>query len=178
MKRSYIVLLAVFFFLAISALVIIQVRWINSVVSAEDQEFRFAVNEALKEVVSELERAETYKRIMSGINPGPLPEEEQEVSDMSAQRSAEEKLLEKYGFDPDARSVIISRAGYTYLLDSDSLGVESFFENAEPGEQTLSAGANTRMTSKIISIENIVSRILHETPPLRDRFTADEINTL
>ena len=178
MKRSYIVLLAVFFFLAISALVIIQVRWIDSVVSAEDQEFRFAVNEALKEVVSELERGETYKRIMSGFNPGPLPEDEQDQSDMSAQRAAEEKLLEKYGFDPDARSVIISRAGYTYLLDSDSLGVESFFENAEPGEQTLSAGANTRMTSKIISIENIVSRILHETPPLRDRFTSDDLNSL
>jgi len=52
MKRAYIVLLAVFFFLAISALVIIQVRWINSVVRAEDQQFRFRVNEALKEVVS------------------------------------------------------------------------------------------------------------------------------
>ncbi len=178
MKRAYIVLLAVFFFLAISALVIIQVRWINSVVSAEDQEFRFAVNEALKEVVSELERAETYKRIMSGINPEPLPDEDQELPDMSAQKSAEEKLLEKYGFDPDARSVIISRAGYTYLLDSDSLGVESYFENAEPGEQTLSAGANSRMTSKIVSIENIVSRILHETPPLRDRFTSDDLNSL
>jgi len=178
MKRSYIVILAVFFFLAISALVIIQVRWINSVVSAEDQEFRFAVNEALKEVVSELERAETYKRIMSGINPEPMPDQEQDLPEISAQKSAEEKLLEKYGFDPDARSVIISRAGYTYLLDSDSLGVESFFENGEPGEQTLSAGANTRMTSKIISIENIVSRILHETPPLRDRFTSDDLNSL
>ena len=178
MKRLYIVILAVFFFLAISALVIIQVRWISSVVSAEDQEFRFAVNEALKEVVSELERAETYKRIMSGINPEPLPDEDQELADMPEQKSAEEKLLEKYGFDPDARSVIISRAGYTYLLDTDSLGVESYFENAEPGEQTLSAGANTRMTSKIISIENIVSRILHETPPLRDRFTSDDLNSL
>ena len=32
------------------------------------------------------------------------------------------------------------------------------------------------MTNKVISIENIVSRILHETPPLRDRFTSDELN--
>lgn len=178
MKRAYIVILAVFFFLAISALVIIQVRWINSVVSAEDQEFRFAVNEALKEVVTELERAETYKRIMSGINPVTLPADDEEQADLSAQKSAEARLLEKYGFDPDVRSVIISRAGYTYLLDSDSLGVESYFENTEPDEQILSVGATTRMTSKIISIENIVSRILHETPPLRDRFTADELSTL
>jgi len=32
------------------------------------------------------------------------------------------------------------------------------------------------MTNKIVSIENIVSRILHETPPLRDRFTSEEMN--
>ena len=178
MKRSYIVLLAIFFFLAISALVIIQVRWISNVVSAEDQEFRFAVNEALKEVVSELEKAETYKRIMSGINPEPVPAEDEDQNELSEQKSAEVRLLEKYGFDPGVRSVIISRAGYTYLLGSDSLGVEPYFENTEPGEQILSAGANSRMTSKIISIENIVSRILHETPPLRDRFTADELNVL
>ena len=41
---------------------------------------------------------------------------------------------------------------------------------------SLSVGATARMTSKVISIENIVSRILHETPPLRDRFTSDELN--
>ena len=93
MKRSYIVVLAIFFFLAISALVIIQVRWINNVVSAEDQQFRFGVNEALKEVVSELERAETYKRIMTGINPEPLTPDYDEPAGVTEQKSAEEKLL-------------------------------------------------------------------------------------
>jgi two-component system phosphate regulon sensor histidine kinase PhoR len=34
------------------------------------------------------------------------------------------------------------------------------------------------MTNKVISIENIVSRILHETPPLRDRFTSEKLNEL
>ena len=177
MKRSHIVLLAVFFFLAISAMVIIQFRWINNVVSAEDQEFRFGVNVALKEVVSELEEAETYKRIIGEINPKPEPAGIEEPPDLSGQHSAESKLLEKYGFDPDVRSVIISRAGYTYLLDSESLEPESLFDETETEEQILSAGATTRMTNKIISIENIVSRILHETPPLRDRFTPEEINT-
>ena len=177
MKRSYIVVLAVFFFLAISALVIIQVRWINSVMSAEDQEFRFGVNEAMKEVVNELEKAETYKRIISEINPPANHPGEEVQTDLSGRRSAEIKLLEKYGFNPDARSVIISRAGSTYLLDSESLEPEIFMGSNESEGAVLSAGATARMTNKIISIENIVSRILHETPPLRDRFTADEINT-
>jgi signal transduction histidine kinase len=177
MKRSYIVLLAVFFFLAISALVIIQFRWISNVVGAEDQQFRFGVNEALKEVVSDLEKAETYKRIIGEIDPQPQPTRDEEPEDMFGQQSAESRLLEKYGFDPDVRSVIISRAGYTYLLDSATAGPEAFPGDTDPEGQILSAGATTRMTSKIVSIENIVSRILHETPPLRDRFTAEEINS-
>ena len=177
MKRAHIVLLAVFFLLAISALVITQVRWINNVVRAEDQQFRLGVNEALKEVVSELERVETYNRIMSEINPEPALTGIEENSGLTEQQGAEARLLEKYGFNPAIRSVIINRAGRTYLLSNDSLLSETFLENTEPLEQILSAGANARMTNKIVSIENIVSRILHETPPLRDRFTSDELNT-
>lgn len=178
MKRAYIVLLAVFFFLAISALVIIQVRWINSVVRAEDQQFRFRVNEALKEVVAELERTETYNRIIGEINPRPDAETNDVLPGDIPPESAESRLLEKYGFDPNVRSVIINRAGRTYLINSENLEAESFFENTEPGEQGLTVGATGRMTNKIIAIENIVSRILHETPPLRDRFTSEEINSM
>jgi two-component system phosphate regulon sensor histidine kinase PhoR len=180
MKSKYIVLLAVFFFLAISALVIIQVRWINSVVSTEDQEFRFGVNEALKEVVSELEKTETYNRIISGINPEADTGIDNDVSPESVRQAEEERLLEKYGFDPGVRSVVINRAGRTYLLQSDSLQTESFFGDLDPesGNLTLTAGATGRMTNKVVSIENIVSRILHETPPLRDRFTSEELNAL
>jgi two-component system phosphate regulon sensor histidine kinase PhoR len=178
MKSKHIILLAVFFFLAISALVIIQVRWINSVVSTEDQEFRFGVNEALKEVVSELEKTETYNRIMSEINPPLTAGNENDASPESARQSAEERLLEKYGFDPGVRSVVINRAGRTYLLRSDSLQTESFFGDSEPVAENLTVGATGRMTNKVVSIENIVSRILHETPPLRDRFTSEELNAL
>lgn len=177
MKRAHIVLLAVFFFLAISALVIIQVRWINSVVRAEDQQFRFRVNEALKEVVTELERTETYNRIIGEINPGQGNDASAGQPEDASPRTAESRLLEKYGFDPNVRSVIINRAGRTYLLNSDDLETDPFFENMEPDERNLTVGATGRMTNKIVSIENIVSRILHETPPLRDRFTSDEINS-
>ena len=100
MKREYIVLLAVFFFLAISALVFIQVRWINNVSGAEDQAFRFGVNDALKEVVSELEKAETYNRIINEINPVPQEDQGEDLGNETQGQAAEERLLEKYGFNP------------------------------------------------------------------------------
>ncbi|MGB8357293.1 MAG: HAMP domain-containing sensor histidine kinase [Bacteroidales bacterium] len=178
MKREYTVLLAVFFFLAISALVFIQVRWIHNVSGAEDQAFRFGVNDALKEVVSELEKTETYNRIISEINPVAQGGQANDLNGDTEQQSREARLLEKYGFHPGVRSVIINRAGRTYLLRSDSLQAESFMGDTEPETQSLTAGATSRMTSKVISIENIVSRILHETPPLRDRFTSEKLNEL
>ena len=178
MKREFIVLLAVFFFLAISALVFIQVRWIHSVSGAEDQAFRFGVNDALKEVVSELEKAETYNRIISEINPVSPGDQAYDLNGETRGQSADSRLLEKYGFHPGVRSVVINRAGRTYLLESDSLQADSFMGDIEPEAQSLTAGATSRMTNKVISIENIVSRILHETPPLRDRFTSEKLNEL
>ena len=160
MKREFIVLLAVFFFLAISGLVIIQVRWINSVVSTEDQEFRFGVNEALKEVVSELEKEETYNRIISEINPEPQEGLAADDSNSDEELSPDTRLLEKYGFSPGVRSVIVNRAGRTYLLPSDSVQPEPFIDDSEPAQQMLTAGATGRMTNKVIAIEDIVSRIL------------------
>ncbi len=176
MKREYTVLLAIFFFLAISALVFIQVRWINSVSGAEDQAFRFGVNDALKEVVLELEKTETYNRIINEINPAPPEDPEDDLRSELEEQSAEARLLEKYGFNPGVMSVVINRAGRTYLLRSDSILSEFSVGDTETEAVSLTVGATTRMTSKVVSIENIVSRILHETPPLRDRFTSDELN--
>jgi len=178
MKRRHIILLAVFFFLAISGLVIIQVRWINSVVSTEDQKFRFGVNEALKEVVSEMEKTETYKRILREMYPD-MPDPDFTYDDTDTDElSNEQRILDRYGFTSGVRSVIIDRSGRTYLLRADSDHPEQFPENAEPVVQSLTTGADERMTNKIISIEKIVSRILNETPPLRDRFMPDELNSL
>ncbi len=177
MKRSWIVLLAIFFFLAVSALVFIQVKWINSVVSAEDQEFRFGVNGALKEVVTELEKRETYKRIISEVDPGSVPADQTVEDNLSEERSADIRLLEKYGIVNDVRSALRNRAVYNYLPEGDSLGITTLFENSDENKESISAGASRRITNKIIAIENIVSGILLETPPLRERFTPDELNS-
>jgi two-component system, OmpR family, phosphate regulon sensor histidine kinase PhoR len=176
MKRKYIILLAVFFFLAISGLVFIQFKWIDSVMRAEDQKFRFGVNEALKEVVNEMERTETYRRIMSEMNP-----ESEQTVDESEDDPVDEtgrRMLRKYGLNPSTHPVIINGSGRSFLFTDHRNVPGSEAETTEPVTENIQTGTADRITNKIVSIENIVSQIVRRTPPLRDRVEPGELNSL
>jgi two-component system, OmpR family, phosphate regulon sensor histidine kinase PhoR len=175
MKKKYIILLAVFFFLAISGLVFIQFMWIDSVIRTEDQKFRFGVNEALKEVVNQLERTETYKRIMSKMRP---------ESDLSSDSQADvspnqtlQMMLKRYGFNKGSRTEIIRRSRRSSILAEQQTITERDNDTLYSRAMEVQTGASSRIAGKIISIENIVSQIIREAPPLKDRIDPEEINS-
>lgn len=174
MKRRYIIILAVFFFIAISGLVFIQFKWIGSVMKTEDQKFRFEINEALKEVVNELERSETYRRIVSEINPG--NEVNSDDSEEGNITDAGSLLLRRYGFNSGARSTLINKSGRSFLAERhDAPGAS--LETQEIVSGDIQKGTADRIADKIISIENIVGQIIRTTPPLRERIDEDEVTS-
>jgi hypothetical protein len=71
MKRGTIVLLAIFFFLAISGIILIQLYWIRNAISMTDQRFRQDANRALESVILDLEEKELIHSIVEEINSAP-----------------------------------------------------------------------------------------------------------
>ncbi len=175
MKQKYIILLAVFFFLAISGLVFIQFKWIDSVIRTEDQKFRFAVNEALKEVVNQMERAETYKRIMSKMRPESNMDFDNQ--DDAPSNQVMQMMLKRYGFNKGSRSEIIRRSKRPSLLAEQQTIAEHDNDTLYSRTMEVQTGTSSRIAGKIISIENIVSQLIREAPPLRERIDPEEINS-
>jgi two-component system phosphate regulon sensor histidine kinase PhoR len=146
MKRKTIVLLAVFFFLVISGLLLIQLYWIRNAISITDQQFRYQVNKALESVVLKLEETELINKIReeSGKNRGD---------------SITAIIAENYAI---ARK--IQNIEYENGISPDITPIN--------GEALLSS----RLTNKIVSVESIMGKFFSEPKEIADRVDVEVIN--
>ena len=67
MKRITIILFAIFFFLSVSGIILIQVSWIKKAFAVTDQQFRYNTNKALESVVLYLEKEDIIKNVANEI---------------------------------------------------------------------------------------------------------------
>lgn len=182
MKRKTIVLLAIFFFLAISGLILIQLYWIKNAVSITDQQFRYSANKALESVVLDLEEKELIKYIVEDIDPAstdsitaivpansPLAKKLHGYQPNSA-------LLEMYGLNSPREPVAITSSGHKIFIAAEDSSPYSTDEQTEPSRQIMSSGFSGRVTNKIVFLENIMGKILRNTPDIRDRIDPESIN--
>jgi len=182
MKRRTILLLAIFFFLAISGLILIQLYWIRDAVAITDQQFRYLANKALESVVLNLEEKELIKNIVDDIDPGstdsvtaivpansPLAKKLQGYQPNSA-------LLEMYGLNNPGEPITITSSGHKIFISSENISQIEADETTEPSPQITNSEITGRVTNKIVFLEKIMGKILRNTPDIRERINPEKIN--
>ncbi len=181
MKRITIVFLAIFFFLAISGLILIQLYWIRNAIEITDQQFRYLANKALESVVLNLEEKELIRNIVDDIDPlstdsvtaivpanSPLAKKLQGYQPNS-------ELLEMYGINNPGEPIAITSSGHKIFIASESIPSISSELTTEPSTQITSSEIKGRVTNKIVFLEKIMEKILRNTPDIRERINPENL---
>jgi len=181
MKRITIVLLAVFFFLAITGLVLIQLYWIRGAIVITDQQFRYLANKALESVVLDLEEKELIKNIVEDIDPAStdsitaiIPANSPLAKKIHGYQP-NSSLLETYGLNNPGKPIAITSSGHKIFISSENISAYSTDETIEPSSQVTSSEIKGRVTNKIVSLEKIMEKILRNTPDIRERINPEKL---
>jgi len=167
MKRKIIVLLAIFFFLVISGLILIQLYWIRNAINITDQQFRMLANKALESVILDLEEEELIDKILEEIDPvsgdsvtAIVPANSPLARKLRGYQPNAE-LLELYGLHNPAEPITITNEGQKIFISDEDLSTLSSDDSNENSPQSISAELTGRVTNKIIFLENIFLVWIH-----------------
>ncbi len=179
MKRTTILLLAVFFFLVISGLILIQLYWIRNAIIITDQQFRYQANKALESVVLELEKKELISKIVEEIDPASsdsitaIVPANSPLSRKLRGYHPDAELLRMYGLDNPEKPIEITSSGHKIFITSE----DNFSTgNTEPSIQIPDAEILGRVSNRIVYLEDIMEKVLLSTPDIRERINPEDIN--
>ena len=182
MKRRTIVLLAIFFFLSISGLILLQLYWIRNAIAITDQQFRYAANKALESVVLDLEEKELIKNILENIDPSStdsitaiVPANSPLARKLQGYQPNSD-LLEMYGLNNPDKPIAITSSGHKIFISAEDISPFSTDETTEPSPQITNSDISGRVSNKIVFLENIMEKILRNTPDIRERIDPENLN--
>ena len=182
MKKKTIVLLAVFFFLSVSGLILIQISWIRNAITITDQQFRYQANKALEAVVLNLEEKELINKILEEVDPSTsdsvtaiVPANSPLARKLQGYRPNSE-LFELYGLNDPYQSIIVDKSGQKIIISPEDPTPFTVEETPDLSSQSIRAGLSGRVTNKIVFLENIMEKIFRETPDMRNRLNLQNVN--
>jgi signal transduction histidine kinase len=184
MKRRNIVLLAIFFSLAFSGLILIQLYWIRNAINYTDQQFRIMANQALESVVLDLEENELINTIFEEIDPSSTDSVTAIVPANSplARKlrgyQPNSQLLEMYGLNDPGEPIVVTSTGQKIYISDEDISNYTIVETTETSPQSITAELKGRVTNKIVFLENIMDKILRDTPDIRERIDPENIQKM
>jgi two-component system phosphate regulon sensor histidine kinase PhoR len=182
MKRKTIVLLAVFFFLAISGLILIQLYWIRNAIAITDQQFRYQVNKALESVVLNLEEKELINKIIEEIDSTSTESVTNVISASSSlarklkSYNPEVKITDINSPDEKGKQIEVDKSGQKIIISPENVSPFSAEDSPELSAGNVGAGLSGRVTNKIVSLESIMEKIFSNPPEIRARINPEALN--
>ncbi len=183
MKKKTIVLLAIFFFLSVTGLILIQISWIENAIDISDQQFRYQVNKALESVVQDLEEKELINKILEEVDPyiadsvtAIVPANSPLARKLQGYKPNSE-LFELYGLNDPNKPIVLNKSGQKIIISQEASASYALEESPEQPAQSLRAGLSGRVTNKIVFLENIMEKIFRETAEIRDRLNLQNVNS-
>lgn len=178
MKRRTIILLAIFFFLSISGLILVQVSWIEKAIAVTDQHFRYMANKALESVVLDLEKKEIIENIVEEIKPV----ETDSITVFVPADSPFARTLQAHNdqtpvgkeASPD-EMVAITSSGHKIFITAEDIPPYSLGETGDPSLQVTRSEIQGRVTNKIIVLEDLMRKTLNNPPEIKDRINFDSL---
>ncbi|MFN8240642.1 MAG: HAMP domain-containing sensor histidine kinase [Bacteroidales bacterium] len=183
MKRKAIVMLAVFFFLAISGLILIQLYWIKNAIDIHDQEFRYQVNKALESVVLKLEEKEILKKIEEAVKMNPsdsvtaIFQSNSSLARKLKGYQPRSELMQIYGLTEQSEPIVIDKPGQKIIISSEDITGFSNEDMQEAGDGEIKAGISDRLSSKIVTLEGLLDKVFREVPEIKDRIDPVRLNS-
>jgi two-component system phosphate regulon sensor histidine kinase PhoR len=183
MKRKTIFLLAGFFLLAFSGLILIQLYWIRNAITITDQQFRYQVNKALESVVNNLEENEVVKKILDEVGTA---KGDSVTAIISANSSLARKLqgykpnpdlLQKYGITTREKQIVVDKRGQKIIISAEDVMTFPPEDTQEITQSDAVAGISGRVTNRIISVENIMEGLFRQPPDIRERVDIQDVDT-
>jgi two-component system, OmpR family, phosphate regulon sensor histidine kinase PhoR len=182
MKRKTIVLLAIFFFLSVSGLILIQLYWIRNAINITDQQFRYQANKALEAVVLNMEENELINKILEEVDPATsdsvtaiVPANSPLAKKLQGYRPNSE-LFEIYGLSDQSQPIIAGKSGQKIYISAEDQSPFPVEDTPEFPSQSLREGLSGRVTNKIVFLKNIMDKIFRETPDIKNRVNLENVN--
>lgn len=180
MKRKTIVLLAIFFFVALSGVILIQLYWIRNAFAVTDQQFRYLANKALESVVLDLEEKELVKNIIQDVDPAStdsvtaiVPANSPLARKLQGYQPNSD-LLKMYGLNNNEQTIEITSSGHKIFISAED--TSPLASDATEPSSILKSEITGRVTNKIVFLKNIMEKILRTTPDIRERIEPEVLN--
>ena len=81
-----------------------------------------------------------------------------------------------YGLNNPQEPIAITSAGHKIFISAEDVSPFSTDEPTEPSRQIMNSEISGRVSNKIVFLENIMEKILRNTPDIRERIDPENLN--